>query len=113
MKITRLETLRLGEFPNLVWLRVDTDEGLIGLGETFFAATSVEAYLHEFVAPRVLARDPLEIEALTRGLMGYLGWRGPGVEMRAASAFDLALWDLYGKARGEPLYQSLGGAARD
>ena len=112
MKITRLETLRLSEFPNLVWVRVHTDEGLAGLGETSYAAQSVEAYLHEYIAPRVLGRDPLEIEALTRSLAGYLGWRGSGVETRAVSAFDIALWDLYGKVCGQPLYQVLGGAAR-
>ena len=94
MKLTKLETLRLDEFPNLVWLRVQTDEGLSGLGETSFAARSVEAYLHEYVAPRVLGRNPLELEALTRSLAGYLGFRGSGVETRAVSAFDIALWDL-------------------
>src|SRR5574341_830034 len=113
MKITRLETLRLAEFPNLLWLRVHTDQGLAGLGETSYAAHSVETYLHEYVAPRVLGRDPLEIERLTRSLTGYLGWRGSGVETRAASAFDLALWDLYGKVCNQPLYQVLGGASRD
>src|SRR5688572_5939435 len=113
MKITRLETLRLGEFPNLVWLRVHTDEGLAGLGETSYAAASVEAYLHEYVAPRVLGRDPLEIDRLTRGLTGYLGFRGAGVETRAASAFNIALWDLFGKLTGQPLYQVLGGSSRD
>ena len=113
MKITRLETLRLGEFPNLVWLRLHTDQGVSGLGETSYAAQSVEAYLHEYVAPRVLGRDPLELEALTRSLTGYLGWRGSGVETRAASAFDLALWDLYGKVCNQPLYQVLGGASRE
>jgi galactonate dehydratase len=112
MKIIRLETLRLGEFPNLVWLRVHTDQGLVGLGETSYAAQSVEAYLHEYIAPRVLGRDPLEIESLARSLTGYLGWRGAGVETRAASAFDIALWDLYGKAIGQPLYQALGGGSR-
>jgi galactonate dehydratase len=113
MKITKLETLRLSEFPNLVWVRVHTDQGVVGLGETSYAAQSVEAYLHEYVAPRVIGRDPLEIEALARSLTGYLGWRGSGVETRAASAFDLALWDLYGKVIGQPLYQLLGGASRE
>jgi L-alanine-DL-glutamate epimerase-like enolase superfamily enzyme len=112
MKIIRLETLRLGEFPNLVWLRLHTDQGVSGLGETSYAAQSVEAYLHEYVAPRVLGRDPLELEALTRSLTGYLGWRGSGVETRAVSALDLALWDLYGKLCNQPLYQVLGGASR-
>ena len=112
MRIKKLETLRVGEFPNLLWLRVHTDEGLVGLGETSYAAQSVETYVHEYVAPRVLGRDPLEIEALTRSLTGYLGWRGSGVETRAASTFDIALWDLYGKVCGQPLYQVLGGASR-
>lgn len=112
MRIQKLETLRVGEFPNLLWLRVHTDEGLVGLGETSYAAHSVETYVHEYVAPRVLGRDPLEIDALTRSLIGYLGWRGSGVETRAASAFDIALWDLYGKVCGQPLYQVLGGASR-
>ena len=113
MKLAKLETLRLAEYPNLVWLRLHTDEGLVGLGETSFAAESVEAYLHEFVAPRVLGRNPLEIERLNRELTGYLGFRGSGVETRAVSAVDIALWDLYGKRCGQPLYQVLGGASRD
>jgi galactonate dehydratase len=113
MKLAKLETLRLAEFPNLVWLRLHTDEGLVGLGETSFAAESVEAYLHEFVAPRVVGRNPLEIERLGRELIGYLGFRGSGVETRAVSAFDIALWDLYGKVCNQPLYQVLGGASRD
>ena len=113
MKLAKLETLRLAEFPNLVWLRVHADQGLVGLGETSFGAESVEAYLHEFVAPRVLGRNPLEIERLARELVGYLGFRGSGVETRALSAFDIALWDLYGKVCNQPLYQVLGGACRD
>ena len=113
MKLAKLETLRLAEFPNLAWVRLHTDDGAVGLGETSFAAESVEAYLHEFVAPRVLGKDPLEIERLGRALTGYLGFRGSGVETRAVSAFDIALWDLYGRYSGQPLYQLLGGASRD
>src|SRR5689334_5317153 len=101
MKIAKLETLRLAEFPNLVWLRVLTDEGSSGLGETSYAA------------PRVLGRDPLAIESLARGVAPYVGWRASSVETRAASALDLALWDLYGKVIKQPLYQLLGGASRE
>src|SRR3954453_14687566 len=113
MKITKLETLRLEEFPNLLWLRLHSDAGIAGLGETHRAAPSVEAYVHEFIAPRVLGKDPLELERLTRSLTGYLGFRGSGVETRAISAFDIALWDHYARVVNQPLYQVLGGASRD
>ncbi|HZF80705.1 MAG TPA: mandelate racemase/muconate lactonizing enzyme family protein [Rubrivivax sp.] len=113
MKITRLETLRLGEFPNLCWVRLHTDEGLVGLGETFMGAAAVEAYLHEWAAPKLVGRDPLAIEALNRDLTGYLGWRGSGVETRGNSAVDIALWDLFGQAAGLPVATALGGKSRD
>ena len=56
MKITAVETIRLGEFPNLIWVHIHTDEGLIGLGETFFGPRAVEAQIHETVAPLILDR---------------------------------------------------------
>jgi len=112
MKITRLETLRIEDRPNLLWLHVETDEGLTGLGETFFMAETVETYLHEYVAPRVIGRDPLQIDLLSTELVGYLGFRSTGAEMRGNSAFDIALWDLFGKATGQPIAQLLGGISR-
>ncbi len=112
MKITALETIRIAERPNLIWLRVETDQGLTGLGETFFGASAVEAQIHDAVAPRVIGRDPLRIDGLARALTGYLGFRSTGVEMRANSAFDIALWDLFGKATGQPVAQLLGGFTR-
>lgn len=113
MKITRLETLRLGEFPNILWVRLHTDEGLVGLGETFMGAEAVEAYLHEWAAPRLVGQDPLAIEARGRDLTGYLGWRGSGVETRGNSAVDIALWDLFGQAAGMPVHTALGGKSRE
>ncbi|MDO8387476.1 MAG: mandelate racemase/muconate lactonizing enzyme family protein [Polaromonas sp.] len=113
MKITKVETLRLGEFPNIIWVRIYTDEGLVGLGETFMGAQAVEAYIHEWAGPKLMGKDPLAIEARNRELTGYLGWRGSGVETRGNSAVDIALWDIFGKAAHMPLYTSLGGKSRD
>ncbi|RMD90264.1 MAG: mandelate racemase/muconate lactonizing enzyme family protein [Alphaproteobacteria bacterium] len=112
MKITAIETVRIAERPNLIWLLVHTDEGITGLGETFFGAAAVEAQLHETIAPKVIGRDPLAIDRLSKDLVGYLGYRSTGVESRAASAFDIALWDLFGKATGQPIAQLLGGFTR-
>ena len=113
MKITALETIRIAEFPNLLWLKVHTSEGIVGLGETFFFPATVEAYVHEAIAPKLIGRDPLQIDRISKDLVGYLGFRSTGAEMRAASALDIALWDIMGKATGQPIAQLLGGFSRD
>lgn len=112
MRITALETVRVAEHPNLIWLHVHTDEGITGLGETFFGASTVEAHVHDYIAPRVIGRDPLQIDLLAGDLVGYVGFRSTGAEMRGNSAFDIALWDIFGKAAGMPVAQMLGGFTR-
>ncbi|CAN1532638.1 COG4948 L-alanine-DL-glutamate epimerase and related enzymes of enolase superfamily [Rhabdaerophilaceae bacterium] len=114
MKITALETIRVEEFGNLIFVKVHTDEGIVGLGETFLGPKAVEAYLHETVAPKILGEDPLQIERINATLAGYyLGWRSAGAETRGNSAIDIALWDLFSKAHGKPLCDMLGGRSRD
>lgn len=112
MKIDRIETIRLAEFANPVWVLIHTDEGLTGLGETFFGASAVEAYVHDWCVPRLLGKDPLALQARMNEMTDYLGWRGAGVETRAYSAIDIALWDLFSKAHGKPLVDILGGRSR-
>lgn len=113
MKINAIETLRIQEHPNLLWVQLHTDEGLIGLGETFWGACTVEAHIHEYAASRLLGRDPLAIDRIQRDLIGYLGFRSTGAETRGNSAIDIALWDLYGKFVRQPIAQLLGGFSRD
>jgi L-alanine-DL-glutamate epimerase-like enolase superfamily enzyme len=113
MKITALETNRLEEFGNIIFVRLHTDEGLIGLGETFMGPQAVESYLHETVAPKLIGEDPLRIEAINLKLRNYLGWRSAGAETRGNSAVDIALWDIFGKAHGKPVCDMLGGRSRD
>jgi len=113
MKVTAVETILVEEFPNLTWVQVHTDEGLVGLGETFFGAPAVAAQVHDFIAPYLIGKNPLQIERHHAKLLPYAGRGGSSVEMRAASAIDVALWDIFGKAINEPIYQALGGATRD
>ena len=111
--VTALRTLRIGERPNLIWLEIETDDGLTGLGESFRGAQAVEAVLHETVAPWLLGRDARHIEAVSRQLLTpYLGFHSTSAEVRAASAVDLALWDLAGQRHGVPTHVALGGAVR-
>ncbi|MGB6455791.1 MAG: mandelate racemase/muconate lactonizing enzyme family protein [Streptosporangiaceae bacterium] len=131
MIVTRVETVRLPgqSLPgnanadernskvteqNLIWVRLHTDEGLVGLGETFYGPRAVEAVIHETFAPFLLGRNPLEIERNWRDMFRIADHSGyGGAELRAISAIDIALWDVTGKAAGRPLYELLGGKCRD
>jgi L-alanine-DL-glutamate epimerase-like enolase superfamily enzyme len=112
--ITGLRTLRVPERGNLLWVEVETSEGLTGLGEAFRGAAAVEAQMHEQVAPYLLGQDARHIERHHRFLtMPYVGFGAASAEMRAASAVDIALWDLAGQRQGVPVAEALGGLSRD
>ncbi|RUT30101.1 mandelate racemase/muconate lactonizing enzyme family protein [Arsenicitalea aurantiaca] len=114
MKITAIETLRTREFANVLWVRVHTDAGIIGLGETFYGAGAVEAHIHDTLAGRLVGRDALAIEAIHKDMVSLpMAQSSTGVEYRAASAIDIALWDGFGKLCGLPVHQMLGGLCRD
>src|SRR6266404_7996631 len=90
MKITAIETIALKEFPNLLWVQIHTDAGMIGLGETFYGAQSVAGFIHETAAPYLLGKDPLQIDRHNRHFLNhYLGFKSVGAEMRGASAVDI------------------------
>jgi L-alanine-DL-glutamate epimerase-like enolase superfamily enzyme len=114
VKVARIDTLLLAEFPHLLWLRLQTDTGLIGTGETFFAPAPVAAYIHENVAPYLLGKDPRDIELHNFRLQSvYVGSRDSGAETRGNSAVDIALWDILGQSVGEPVWRLLGGRTHD
>lgn len=113
MKITALETLLIDEFPNLTYVLVHTDEGVTGLGETFFGAQAVAAWVHETAAPYLLGKDPLQIDRHWRGLNPFVGFNSTATESRGRSAIDIALWDILGRVCNQPIYQLLGGASRE
>src|SRR5579864_532157 len=114
MEITRIETLRLGEHPNLIWVLVHTADGIVGLGETFYIPGAVESVIHDFAAPLLLGQSAFDRERHWQNLFSYANFFGfAGAEMRAISALDIALWDLAGKYLKQPIYNLLGGKSRD
>ena len=114
MRVTAIETIQLAAYPNITFVEVHTDAGLTGLGETFRGPQAVAAHVHESIAPYLLGRDPLLVEAHSHFMLnGYLGFNSSSAETRAASAIDIALWDLWGKATSQSVTQLLGGAVRD
>ena len=114
MRITRLETVRLGRHPHSLWLRIHTDDSLIGLGETSYAPRAVSALIHDQLAPLLLGRNPLDIERHWHTMFAAVNAYGyGGAETRAISAVDIALWDIAGQYCGQPIYNLLGGRSRD
>lgn len=114
MKITAIETIRLERYRQQLWVQVHTDEGLIGLGETCIGPATVEAHLHETVAPHLIGQDPTQIDRHSRTLYDlFVGYGGTGAETRGNSAVNIALWDITGQAAGLPVHDLLGGRTRD
>ncbi len=112
MRITQVRTLHLGLCPNVTFVEIETDEGLVGLGETFYTPRAVTAYLDEVIVPQLVGQDPLCIESLWQTLYdGSHVYGNKGIEMRCLAAVDIALWDLFGQHTGQPIYQLLGGNA--
>lgn len=97
-------------------VRVETDDGLVGWGEAFghAAIPATKAALDTIVAPLVIGHEAGDINALTRDVLHathLLGRNGPFVF--AFAGVEIALWDLLGKRTGQPLYRLLGGRRRD
>lgn len=130
MKVTKIETIRIEPVPNSewqqanpqkrqaspgnLWVRIYTDTGLVGLGETYYVSRAVSAVIHDTYAPLLIGRDPLDIENHWNNMFSLANFFGyAGAEMRAISAIDIALWDLAGQHTGQPIYNLLGGRNRD
>lgn len=113
MKIAAIETIRVEEKPSVVWVQVHTDEGITGLGESWFGSAVIDTDVHDRIAPLLIGEEARGIERLNRKITPYAGFFGTGAEIRAVSAIDVALWDIAGKAAGRPICQLLGGPYRE
>jgi galactonate dehydratase len=114
MRIVKVQTIRHTALPHLLWVQIHSDDGLVGLGETYYLPSAVEAVIHDAFAEMVLGRSALDIESIWDGAFSYCNFFGhAGAEMRAISAIDIALWDLAGQRTGQPIYNLLGGRVRD
>jgi galactonate dehydratase len=112
VKITALKTYIVP--PRWLFLKIETDEGLCGWGEPIVEgrALTVQAAVEE-LSDYLIGADPMRIEdhwnVMYRG--GF--YRGGPILMSAIAGIDQALWDIKGKAYGQPVHQLLGGACRD
>jgi galactonate dehydratase len=124
LKIREIRAVRLRDGFNSRFVRVYTDQGLTGTGETM-DTVGAEDIVNSFIGPNLVGRDPLDIEGILFDLWGWKRTQAPGppspLFMRgmggpylcAMSAVEMALWDLAGKAMNVPVYRLLGGRVRD
>jgi len=114
LKITKIETIHVGEFANILFVRIHTDEGLVGLGDTYYTPAATRAFIHDVGAPMLLGHDPRDVDWHFRRMYDATHVYGNrGNEMRGISALDVAMWDIFGQAAGMPLYRALGGGCRE
>jgi L-alanine-DL-glutamate epimerase-like enolase superfamily enzyme len=114
VKIASIETLRVPEHPNSLWVQVRSDDGLVGLGETYYLPGAVEAVVHDFAAQYLLGERVVDREKHWSNLFAHANFFGyAGAEMRAISALDTALWDLLGQHVGMPIHDLVGGRCRE
>jgi L-alanine-DL-glutamate epimerase-like enolase superfamily enzyme len=98
----------------LLFVRLHTDEGAVGLGETYHSPEEDAATIHNNFAPVLFGEDPDDVERLWRAMYRNTGAPKPGGGgMRTLSAIDVALWDLKGQIHDAPVYDLLGGRTHD
>ncbi|MFO7167817.1 MAG: mandelate racemase/muconate lactonizing enzyme family protein [Chloroflexota bacterium] len=114
MKITSVKTAATRGHGMHLWVKVETDEGVTGIGECVHGGHQAIAIIHQ-LRPRLVGRDPFAIDALFEELRRAHVFDGgtAGALITALTGIELALWDLKGKALGVPVYELLGGKFRD
>ena len=124
MKITKVEAvtfrkdLHVGggsggsDGAEFCWVRLHTDKGLVGTGETYPFHQGEIGALRDY-APSVIRRDPRDIDGVWRAFYHRMAMRNAGgADMRILSAINMAQLDILGQAAGLPLYRLLGGKTR-
>ena len=119
MKIAALKTYVVGTPPphhggrNWVFLKITTDDGIEGFGEAYavpFDANTVARLIEDMGERFVIGADPFKTEKLWRILYGSGYGQHPDLtKMGVISAFEMACWDIVGKALNQPIYNLLGG----
>jgi galactonate dehydratase len=116
MKIVDLKTFVAGAaWRNLVFIRLDTDEGICGFAESTVhnKTGAILSYLDDVKWRYVVGADPFDTENLVTRMFRLDYSYGATVQTTALSAVEIACWDIVGKALGQPVWRLLGGKCRD
>jgi galactonate dehydratase len=116
VKITAVEPLVLGtSWRNLIFLKVKTDEGLVGIGECTVQnrEEGTLGYIQGAVRRHVLGSDPFDIEDRSLRMYRNEFWRGGVIATSVMSGIEIACWDIIGKAVGQPVWRLVGGRCHE
>ena len=116
MKISKVTPMVLGtEWRNLTIVKVETDDGLVGLGEcrALNRTDGVLGYLSEAAPRYILGEDPFNIESLVARMFREDFGRAGEITQTVTALLEVACWDIVGKALNQPVYKLLGGAVRN
>jgi len=116
MKITSANTYTVDAgWRNFVFLELETDEGIVGVGEITVGGLSdaVVPIALGLVRRHAIGRDPFDIEALWTSMYRDEHWRGGAALTTAISGIEIACWDIVGKSLGVPVHRLLGGRCHD
>jgi galactonate dehydratase len=115
MRVTSIETFAVSAgWKNWLFVRVNTDEGLHGIGEgtlNGFIRTT-EAGVHE-LEHLVIGEDPRRVRALAKRMLDSVSLDGGHIHRTIIAAVEVACWDILGKSLGAPIHQLLGGRVRN
>ncbi|MFA5818770.1 MAG: mandelate racemase/muconate lactonizing enzyme family protein [Bacteroidales bacterium] len=115
LTITKVETVSFRNFSHIKWVRLHTNEGIIGTGETYPFRAAISSGIKDMEwnswLGGLLGTNPLEIEQTWERIYRRNAFNvSGGAEMRALSAINIAQWDIMGQVCKMPLYQLLGGS---
>ena len=106
----------MGAFRFHGWMtcEIETDTGLIGIGNAALAPRISKEIIDTYLAPLVIGQDPWDYEYIWQCLYRSThAWGRRGIGMVAISAIDIAIWDILGKAAGQPVFKLLGGRTKE
>jgi len=123
MLVKDLQTFIVGNPPPhkggryFIFIKLTTDDGITGIGEVYnatFAPTVVKHMIDDVFAAHVENTDPFQIETLWRNVYGRGYSMRPDISLLGVlSGLEIALWDIIGKASGQPVYNLLGGCVHE
>jgi len=98
----------------LVLVEIETSDGIVGYGEALarYSLRSYISLIEDLLAPRLIGKNPFHVEGLWQTMVRAITGKAGGILLEAISACDIALWDIMGKATGQPIHHLLGSTGR-